>query len=172
MIRGLHHVALCAEDVDRLAQFYVDHYGFDVVWQCDVEGSERIVFLRAGNAFLELFQYHDPPSRLAPRRALTDSGYLHVCLDVEDIDAEHERLTRAGVVFESPPKDAVLLRFCFLADCEGNRVELMEIVDERTPFHLRRAGLEIAGAPPLADDDDRAAVLAAAAELRAIANGG
>ena len=138
------------------------------MWDGDVVGSERIVFLRAGNAFVELFQYVDPPSRLAPRRPVTESGYLHLCIAVDDLDAAYERLRRAGVAFESPPIDAILLRFCFIADCEGNRVELMEIVDDRTPFHLRRAGAQIADPlPPL----DAVVAGRAADALRAVANG-
>ena len=168
MLRGLHHVAMGAEDVDRLAAFYVDNLGFEVVWDCDVVGSERIVFLRTGNAFVELFEAVAPPSRLALQRPVSDSGYLHMCVAVDDLDAAYQRLVRAGVAFESPPIDATLLRFCFLADCEGNRVELMEIVDDRTPFHLQRAGAQVADPLPALD-----AVTAgrAAEELRAVANG-
>lgn len=140
MITSMHHVALSTADLDQMVTFYVEKFGFEEVWNCLIPGSERIVFLRTGNAFIEMFQYFDPPSLPAQRRPVTDSGYLHFAVVVDDLAAEVVRLQSMGVEFETGPIDAGLIRYCFAADCEGNRIEFMEYVDELTPFHPTRAG--------------------------------
>ena len=73
MIRGIHHVAICTPDLDRLAAFYRDVIGFTEVmntsWSdrpivdriINLRGSAaRQIMLQAGNAYLELFQYELP----------------------------------------------------------------------------------------------------------------
>ena len=173
MIRGVHHVALMTESLDTMVAFYRTHFGFEVVWECEIEGQERIAFLRTGNSFVEMFESLAAPVTMSESRPTTEAGYLHLALDVVDIDAAVARLAAAGAAVEGPPQDAGLLRFCFVADCEGNRIELIEIVDEHTPFALRRAGSMIAGGSEDGgtDDDDSVAVRRAGTALQRIANG-
>ena len=117
MIRGIHHVAICTPDLDRLVAFYGDVLGFEHVsstsWSerpivdrmIGVDDSAaRQVMLRAGNAYLELFEYESPrPTPADPDRGPAHHGYTHLCLDVTDIDAEFERLSANGMTFHGPP---------------------------------------------------------------------
>ena len=79
MIRGIHHVAICTPDLDRLAAFYRDVIGFTEVmntsWSdrpivdriINLRGSAaRQIMLQAGNAYLELFQYELPAGTHRP----------------------------------------------------------------------------------------------------------
>jgi glyoxylase I family protein len=160
MIRGIHHVAICTPDLDRLAAFYTDVLGFTEVmntsWSdrpiidriIDLPGSAaRQIMLQAGNAYLELFEYQSPAGTPAdPARNPASQGYTHFCLDVVDIDAEYERLRQEGMTFHGPPPTAEELgsnriRSIYARDPDGNIVELQEVIDPRVPFHLDRAPL-------------------------------
>ena len=160
MIRGIHHVAICTPDLDRLAAFYRDVIGFTEVmntsWSdrpivdriINLRGSAaRQIMLQAGNAYLELFQYELPAGTPAdPNRTPASQGYTHFCLDVVDIDAEYERLRNHGMTFHSsPPTPKELgsnhIRAIYARDPDGNIVELQEVIDPRDPFHLEQAPL-------------------------------
>ena len=156
MIRGIHHVAISTPDIDRLAAFYCDLLGMELVressWAAGsaridaivgLEGSSaRTMTLRAGNAYLELFQYQTPAgARQEPRRPVSDHGYTHFALDVVDIDAEHARLVAAGMTFHTPPPPlsdlgSGGLRSTYGRDPDGNVVELQEIVGTTYPLTL------------------------------------
>jgi glyoxylase I family protein len=96
------------------------------------------VFLRAGGSLLEVFQYLHPPGRDAnPSRMANDVGITHLCFDVVDITAEYERLTAAGVHFNSPPvrvKDFVVA--VYGRDPDGNLFELQEVLDLASDFYI------------------------------------
>ncbi len=158
MIRGIHHVAISTPDLDRLVAFYTDVVGFEPVmgtaWadrplvdrMIDTPGSAaRQVMLRAGNAYLELFEYSAPtPVEARPGRTPADHGYTHLCLDVVDIDAEHTRLSANGMTFAStaPTVEEMgggpgRLRAIYGRDPDGNIVELQEILDPALPFAMK-----------------------------------
>jgi glyoxylase I family protein len=166
MIRGVHHVAISTPDIDRLAAFYVDVVGFQPVMSTSwsdrpiidriigLPGSAaRQLMLQAGNAYLELFQYESPAATPAdPERSPADHGYTHFCLDVTDIDAEYERLSRAGMTFHAPPPSIEelgngRLRAIYGRDPDGNIVELQEILDPVVPFALEHTSMIRSTAP-------------------------
>src|SRR6516225_7959547 len=120
MLLGLHHVAICTPDADRLIGFYRDRLGFAVAvdqsWEPGVDLADTVlglegtagrqVLLKIGNAYLELFEFRSPAGRAAdPDRRVCDHGYTHLCIDVDDLDSTYERLLSAGVRFTSPPQD-------------------------------------------------------------------
>jgi len=158
MIRGIHHVAICTPDLDRLAAFYTDVMGFETVMSTSwrdrpiidrmiglTDSAARQVMLRAGNAHLELFQYEAPVGSPAdPERNPASHGYTHFCVDVVDIDAEYERLSANGMSFHSPPPShdemsGGPIRAIYARDPDGNIVELQEILDPAVPFALENA---------------------------------
>jgi glyoxylase I family protein len=143
MIRGIHHTAISTGNLERALAFYRDVLGFRVVfdfaWPPGTEVADRItglhassahaVMLRAGNAFIELFQYAAPPPQPSdPRRPVCDHGITHLCLDVTDLDAEYARLQAAGMIFHCPPQDlGGDVRTTYGRDPDGNVIELQEI---------------------------------------------
>ena len=139
----LHHVAISTPDADRALGFYAGRLGlepvYDRAWPAGTEAADRItaldgtaarqILLRAGNAYLELFEYTAPEAAPAdPHRPVCDHGITHVCLDVADLDVEYERLSAAGVRFHCPPQDLGHgVRTTYARDPDGNVVELQEL---------------------------------------------
>jgi catechol 2,3-dioxygenase-like lactoylglutathione lyase family enzyme len=144
MIRGIHHTAICTPNLERQVAFYRDVVGFEVVNEMTWERNElidsiiglkgsaaRTVMMRAGNAYLEFFEYSAPAPREADPLRPCDRGYTHICLDVVDIKAEHERLTKAGMRFNREPGGVSEIRAVYGWDLDGNIVE----IQETTPTH-------------------------------------
>jgi glyoxylase I family protein len=154
MIRGIHHPAISTVSLERSLHFYRDILGFEVVLTFDWEPDNAIinkivdlpnsrargVVLKAGNAFLELFEYSSPvPRPRESKRRVCDHGYTHICLDVLDIDSEYERLKRAGMTFHCPPQFEGEVRTTYGRDPDGNVIEIQEI-KETAPHYLRLSG--------------------------------
>jgi len=111
MIVGLHHVAIGVDDFDKALKFYTEGLGFDVVqeglFDNDASANQaigldgikaRMAMLKAPNAYLELWQYsHPTPKDLRSRPC--DYGYPHFALQVDDIQAEYDRLQAHGMEF-------------------------------------------------------------------------
>ena len=141
MIRGIHHVAVHVHDLDRMAKFYKDAFGFEIVgdgfsWS-DTEIIDQIMdergtaargcMLRAGTCYLELFEFSAPkPVSTRPLRPY-DKGYTHFCVDVTDIEWEFERLQNLGMTFGHPvPLDAGIVKTIYGRDPEGNIIEIQQ----------------------------------------------
>ena len=151
MIRGIHHTAISTGNLERALGFYRDLLGFEVVlefaWPKGSEPADQITgldssaakvaMLRAGNAFVELFEYEAPdPAPGNPTRPVCDRGITHIALDVLDIDAEYERLSAAGMRFHCPPLDLGIAKATYGRDPDGNVVELQEILTANNPIAL------------------------------------
>jgi glyoxylase I family protein len=151
VIRGIHHAALCVRDLDRMVKFYCDVIGFAVVaesgWTKNdlvdstigLKGSAaKSVMLKAGNAYLEMFQYTAPEAKQAEPLRPCDFGYTHIALDVVDIGSEYERLTQAGMQFSRTPADFGDIRAVYGRDPEGNIVEIQEVLNPQHAFATER----------------------------------
>lgn len=141
MIKGINHVAISTPNIERLSAFYLEQLGFEEIFRLNWEvgdevldnitglkdSSARIIMLRCGNACVELFEYASPPPRNGdPARPVCDHGITHLCLEVEDIEAEYDRLTAAGMQFHCPPQLLGDLRATYGRDPDGNVVELLQ----------------------------------------------
>lgn len=148
MIKGTHHIGLSTNDIQLLSRFYRDALGFDLVmemdWQAGTEfGSQvdriiglkdsasKIAMLSKGSLVIELFEYSAPTPRPKPADwRVSDHGYSHICLEVEDIHSEYARLQEAGMTFHAPPPSEAHngMKAIYGKDPEGNVIELLEII--------------------------------------------
>jgi glyoxylase I family protein len=143
MIKGIHHTAISTGDFDRALAFYRNLLGFEMVselnWPAGVEladtitglegSAARSVMLRASNTSIELFEFSSPtPKPGDPKRPVCDHGITHIGLEVDDIDAEYERLKAAGMSFHCPPQDLGVSRVTYGRDPDGNVLELWQSV--------------------------------------------
>ena len=162
MIRGVHHVALSTGDLDRMVEIYRDVMGFEQAYESGwsdrpivglENSSARNVMLRAGNAYIEIFEYSSPVGKpVDPNRPACDHGYTHFCLDVKDIDSEYERLVAAGMRFHCPPppRDELgsgTIRATYGRDPDDNIIELQEILDADVSTSLENT--EMIGTGPV-----------------------
>ncbi|MDZ4085431.1 MAG: VOC family protein [Tabrizicola sp.] len=57
-------------------------------------------------------------------------GYGHLALSVDDVDAEHARMTAAGLaprkLVDFAPAGSVIARFFFIADPDGYQIEVLQ----------------------------------------------
>lgn len=159
MIVGIHHIAITVPDLDAALDFYRDALGFAVVQQGDWDGdfpqadrviglertSARMAMLKAPNAHLEIWQYRHPEPEDRRSRPC-DLGYPHFALQVTDIEAEYDRLTRAGMTFAADaPVNLGTTSAIYGKDPFGNIIELYEIRDP-----------DVAQLQPGADNGDQA----------------
>jgi catechol 2,3-dioxygenase-like lactoylglutathione lyase family enzyme len=141
MIRGFHHAALSTADLDRCVDFYTKVIGCEVVrsfgWPIGSRAADevtgladscaRAVMLKLGDSHLEIFEFTSPiPRAVHGDRPACDHGISHIALEVKDIQAEYERLRRAGVRFHCPPQAQDGGWVTYGRDCDGNILELLE----------------------------------------------
>ncbi len=142
MITGVHHASITTTDSARLTAFYRDLLGFEVILETSWDGGNagadaiyglrdtavRMVMLRLADTCLELFEFVRPIGKPGDRdRPVNDVGYTHICVVTDDIDADHARLSAAGMRFHCVPQHAAgLCRATYGRDPDGNIVELMQ----------------------------------------------
>lgn len=84
------HVALNTRDLERTERFYTRWFAFTRVADFDLDPG-RILFLRAGDAYLELFGPATPQPAAGPPAAgdgPADPGSVrHIAFQVDDVDA-------------------------------------------------------------------------------------
>lgn len=88
------------------------------------EATNVFMGLPGDGARLELTHNHD---RTEPYEI--GSGYGHVAITAEDLDATLQRLAELGIEPEKPPYQVREggSRICFVQDPDGYRVELIEM---------------------------------------------
>jgi catechol 2,3-dioxygenase-like lactoylglutathione lyase family enzyme len=141
MIKGFHHAALSTADLDRCVSFYTDIIGCEVAWTFSwpvgsaaadqvtglQDSSARAAMLRLGSTYIEIFEFTSPiPRAVHGDRPACDHGISHLCLEVQDIHAEYERLRSAGMRFHCAPQRQDNGWVTYGRDGEGNILELIE----------------------------------------------
>lgn len=135
----LAHTAIVSPDMPRLLAFYAMLTGQETTRQGSfgpdpkfdrVAGMADVRFdggwLRLSNAELEFWQYHQPQTTPAARRALNAPGWNHVCFESDDLDADYQRLLALGIELHGPPQDVGSATVLFGRDPDGNVFELLQ----------------------------------------------
>jgi len=127
------HVGLNVADLEVMTEWYVDALKLEVEYEFALDQVEfRGVMLRSPAGYrLELL--HRPGSvpglraANAVEAALT-RGFGHVAFDVPDVDAAYDALVAAGAADRMSPRPSPEpgVRMAFVADPEGNLVELLD----------------------------------------------
>jgi catechol 2,3-dioxygenase-like lactoylglutathione lyase family enzyme len=129
VITGIGHVAFRITDLDRALAFYRDILGLREAFRLDRDGepSPWIVYLQvAPGDFIELF----PGAETASPQPGRDAGYNHFCLLVDDIQATVRDLGARGLSIDGEPTKGIDNNYQYwITDPDGNRIELMQIMD-------------------------------------------
>ena len=118
------HTCYRVLDLDRSAAFY-EKLGFEELRRVPIrdEATNLFMGLPGDGARLELTYNHD---RAVPYEIGT--GYGHIAITADDLDATLERLAADGIEPEKPPYRVREggSRICFVRDPDGYRIELIE----------------------------------------------
>lgn len=144
MLLGFHHAAISTPDLNKFMEFYCGVLGCEVAWTfgweagspeadavTDLEGSAaRAAMLKLGDSYLEVFEFASPAAQpRTAKRAVNAHGITHICLQVQDIHSEYDRLQQAGMQFHCPPQAQDTGFMTYGRDPDGNVVELLEFTE-------------------------------------------
>jgi catechol 2,3-dioxygenase-like lactoylglutathione lyase family enzyme len=125
MVTALAHICFTVRNLEVAEEFYRDRIGLTPAFDFVNDLGERFgVYLHiGGRSFLELFQG-------APHGATGRASYAHFCLEVEELAATVAELRAKGVEVSDPAMGADGSWQAWLADPDGNRIELHQYMPE------------------------------------------
>ncbi len=127
--KGLDHVAIAVQDLDRAIELYRDTFGLELSEVEEVpEQQVRTAIFGRGSGRIELICPTSKDSGVARFLEKRGEGLHHICLEVEDLDAAMEELKKRGanLIDESPKPGAGGARVAFLHP-KGTRGVLTEL---------------------------------------------
>lgn len=142
---GLDHVGFSVSDLDQsidfytlllqhgpvMRRFYPEQYVAKVVGYDEIGMDAAFFVIGASGIILELLEYKIPPNARVDMETY-NVGNSHLCLIVDDMQAEYDRLRPQGVAFRSPDPVNVPIgpykggKVCYLRDPDGISIELLE----------------------------------------------
>lgn len=125
MITGLAHLCFVVTDLDKSIAFYTQKLGLKAAFDFRTDKGDRYgIYLHVGGrCFIELFL-----GKLAARAE--GQTYQHLCLEVDDIRATAAALGAAGVEITDVKMGSDHSWQAWLADPDGNRIELHQYTHE------------------------------------------
>jgi catechol 2,3-dioxygenase-like lactoylglutathione lyase family enzyme len=156
MIQGVHHLAISTHDLERFVDHYQRWFGFERCgsgrWEAGntridtmvglADSAARYEMIRLGNIYIEVFEYSAPRGETNHPR-MCDPGLIHLCLYTDDVIADYERLTGLGMEFNCAPGGSGATRATYGRDCDGNVVELLQIVGSECGFGFEKTALPV-----------------------------
>lgn len=128
----LDHVGLSVADLEAAEAFYTTAFGFtrQLAFELSPHPIRGVMLTHAEGFRLELFEHSSSvagPQAANPIEAHATRGYNHFALRSADLDGLWQRAIESGASAVLPPADSPEpgVRFAFLADPEGNLVELV-----------------------------------------------
>lgn len=125
MAKAIHSMIRVLQEA-RSVQFYQKAFGLAVADRLDFPGFTLIYMSNPETGFeVELTVNKD---RTEPYNL--GDGYGHLAVSVDDIDAEHARLTAEGLaprkLVDFKNGDVLVARFFFIADPDGYQIEVLQ----------------------------------------------
>ena len=119
------HSMIRVLDEARSVEFYRQAFGLDVAERLDFDAFTLVYLSNPESEFeLELTVNKGRTEPYAP-----GDGYGHLALSVENLDAEHARLTalalNPGQIVELDRDGVRLARFFFITDPDGYKIEVL-----------------------------------------------
>ena len=119
------HSMIRVLDEARSVAFYGAAFGLKVAERLDFDSFTLVYLANAEPGFelvLTINKGREEPYELG-------NGYGHLAVSVEDVDAEHARMTALGLnprkLVDFAPGGTVLARFFFIQDPDGYEIEVL-----------------------------------------------
>jgi lactoylglutathione lyase len=125
MAKAIHSMVRVLDEARSVA-FYDAAFGLTVADRLDFDSFTLIYLSNSDSTFeVELTVNKDR----ADAYVLGD-GYGHLAVSVADVNAEHARMTAAGLaprkLVDFAPAGSVIARFFFIADPDGYQIEVLQ----------------------------------------------
>ncbi|UYQ94559.1 VOC family protein [Chitinophaga horti] len=125
-LNKVHHIAIICSDYERSKAFYTDVLGFQVIKETYrlERQSYKLDLSLNGQYLIELFTFPSPPPRPSRPEA---QGLRHLAFEVDDVDAEAQKLRQHHVPVEDVRVDEITKKkFTFFTDPDGLPLEIYE----------------------------------------------
>lgn len=116
------------DDQAKALQFYTEVLGFELKHDVPMGEHRWLTVTPPGepDGVELLLEPSEHPAVNPFKEALVQDGIPYTMFSVDDIEAEHERLTRAGVLFTQPPtKHGDVMTAVFNDTC-GNLIQIIQ----------------------------------------------
>lgn len=121
-------VTIVVADYDPAIDFFVGALGFELVEDVPARTGDgrpkRWVVVRPPGAETGVLLARADGTHQAAAVGAQVAGRVGFFLQVDDVDAAHQRMLAAGVEFESPPRSEPYGRVAVFVDVAGNRWDL------------------------------------------------
>ena len=124
-------ISIPVRNQEKALKFYTEKLGFIKKIDNPLEGGNRWITLVSKEAqegpqiLLEPAPNHFEPSKVY-QDALMEAGIPYTQFDVDNVDAEYERLTKVGVEFSVKPSTMGTTKYAVFNDTCGNNIKLVE----------------------------------------------
>ena len=125
MAKMIHSMIRVLDEAKSL-DFYNRAFGLEIAERLDFETFSLIYLANAESSFeleLTVNKGRSEPYEIG-------NGYGHLAVSVDDVDAEHERLSALGYsprkLVDFAPAGEVIARFFFIKDPDGYEIEVLQ----------------------------------------------
>jgi methylmalonyl-CoA/ethylmalonyl-CoA epimerase len=131
MVKRIEHLGIAVDNIETSLKVYESLLGTSCYKEEMVESEGvRTAFLRVGESKIELLEATNEDSAIAKFLTKNKGGFHHVAFEVDDLEAELQRLSGEGFVLihETPKDGADNKRIAFLhpKSTKGMLVELCQ----------------------------------------------
>jgi len=124
----IHLTSVPVDDQQKALRFYTETLGFKLKHNIPLGEHAWITVVSPEQPTgTELVLEPDEHPAVRPfKRALVADGIPYTAFAVDDVEAEHQRLTEAGVRFVQPPTDLGPVITAVFDDSCGNLIQIMQ----------------------------------------------
>ena len=143
------HIGLCVSDLERSLRFYCDGLGFEPAERYELDDTMLDGLARAlevdapvqlcsqmithGTLKIELLHFAAPIASGVPSSVRNQLGLTHLSFFVDAVDPVGEQLVALGGSLLPETRSVLGYDVLFVADPDGNRVELMATLPRTEP---------------------------------------
>ena len=128
----IHLSSVVVDDQQKALRFYTETLGFRVKHNIPLGEHSWITLVseEAPEGTQLVLERAGHPAVVPFRKALVEDGIPYTAFEVDDVEAEHERLLAMGVRFVQPPTDLGTVVTAVFDDTCGNLIQIMEEKDQ------------------------------------------
>ena len=133
----IHHLGWLVKDIEKSVNAFKALMGGDLSVEEPVVDTDRLIKLVFVHSDILCFEFIEPVSKESPVYEILKregASLYHICMEVEDIDMETDRMVKKGILLVHPKKPAVAIgnrNVAFLYDKNLGLVELVETDSDR-----------------------------------------